>query len=85
MSAPVPLCKIARENGGDVPLSCLFNCSRGCHDEVEHNPAGVTCARCGEEGLEWFDTGVRWRLVDADGKFHICKNDNAVDDFEVLE
>jgi hypothetical protein len=46
---------------------------------------GATCNRCGESGLEWFDTGVRWRLIDEDGNFHVCKNDAAIDDFEVLE
>jgi hypothetical protein len=28
--APVPLCKIARENGGTVPIACLFTCERNC-------------------------------------------------------
>lgn len=27
---PVPLCKIARENGGTVPIACLFTCERNC-------------------------------------------------------
>lgn len=44
----------------------------------------VRCKRCGEEGLEWIHSGVRWRLIDGDGKPHVCKNDNAIDDFEVL-
>ncbi len=85
MPSPTPLCKIARENGGEVPLQCLFGCQRGCHDEIERKPSGATCKHCGEGGLEWFDTGVRWRLIDADGNFHVCKSDGAIDDFEVLE
>lgn len=44
----------------------------------------VTCKHCKESGLEWVDTGVRWRLVGPDGRFHECKNDSAADDFEVL-
>lgn len=50
----------------------------------EDDEQDATCKHCGEGGLEWFDTGVRWRLIDADGNFHVCKNDNAIDDFEVL-
>lgn len=59
-------------------------------DDYEFDPFNderedVTCKHCGEDGLEWFDTGVRWRLIDADGGYHVCKNDNAIDDFEVIE
>ncbi len=58
-------------------------------DDYEFDPYGdeqsVTCERCGEEELDWHYSGVRWRLIDADGNFHVCNNDNAVDDFEVLE
>lgn len=33
MNEPVPICKIARENGGRVPLDCLFGCDLGCAEE----------------------------------------------------
>lgn len=56
-----------------------------CFDPDDDDDEGITCTRCGEEGLEWVNTGVRWRLVDADGGFHVCENDTAIDDFEVLE
>lgn len=46
---------------------------------------GVTCKHCGKEGLEWLHTGKRWRLIDDEGNFHVCRNDDAIDDFEVLE
>lgn len=55
------------------------------HPDLDDDDEDVTCKHCGEDGLEWFDTGVRWRLIDADGGFHVCKNDNAIDDFEVIE
>jgi hypothetical protein len=31
---PLPLCKTARENGGTVPIACLFTCERNCMGEV---------------------------------------------------
>jgi hypothetical protein len=39
----------------------------------------VTCDNCGEEGLSWVNTGIRWRLVDDHG-LHLCKAN--ADDFE---
>lgn len=30
MSKPIPICKIARDTGGDVPLNCLFGCPHNC-------------------------------------------------------
>lgn len=45
---------------------------------------GATCKHCGETELEWLNTGVRWRLLDASGKPHVCKNDHVIDDFEVV-
>lgn len=51
----------------------------------DYGDEGVTCKRCGESGLEWFHTGVRWRLMEADGAFHVCSNDSAADDFEVID
>lgn len=41
-------------------------------DEPDDNDEGVTCRRCGATGLEWINTGVRWRLMDDAGKFHVC-------------
>lgn len=49
-------------------------------DEPREPP---TCKHCGKRGLEWVHTGERWRLMDG-RKFHVCSNDNAIDDFEVL-
>lgn len=54
------------------------------YPDDDDDDQGVTCKRCGAMGLEWIDTGGRNRLIDAEGRFHICNNDNAVDDFEVL-
>lgn len=37
-----PICKIARENGGKVPLSCLFKCPHDCMAEHRRtNPPPV--------------------------------------------
>lgn len=44
----------------------------------------VTCKFCGKRGLEWAHTGERWRLVGADGRFHVCKKTNVADDFDDL-
>lgn len=33
MEKPVPICKIAREQGCEVPMSCLFGCPHNCADE----------------------------------------------------
>lgn len=44
---------------------------------------GVRCKFCGATGLEWVDTGMRWRLVDEAGKFHECRTNVAgAEDFE---
>lgn len=50
------------------------------YDEDE----GATCKHCGETGLEWVNTGVRWRRLDAAGNFHVCKNGHVIDDFEAV-
>lgn len=44
----------------------------------------VTCNRCGATGLEWHDTGTRWRLLNSDGKFHVCNTAASADEFEVV-
>lgn len=33
-----PLCLIARENGGTMPLECLFGCTRRCVEKDEEGP-----------------------------------------------
>lgn len=46
-------------------------------------PAGdVTCKRCGTPGLEWVDTGVRWRLIDERGRPHECGQVAKAEDFD---
>lgn len=49
-------------------------------------PDGVptTCKRCGASNLDWVHTGERWRLVDGRGRFHVCKQYDAADDFGTL-
>lgn len=32
-----PICKKARESGGDVPLECLFHCPHNCMAEYRKN------------------------------------------------
>lgn len=44
----------------------------------------VTCNRCGAEHLDWVDTGVRWRLLNSDGTFHVCNTAASADEFEVV-
>lgn len=44
----------------------------------------VTCKHCGTRGLEWGNDGRKWYLIDPKGNAHVCGNDNAADDFEVL-
>ena len=56
-------------------------------DEIpfdEDDEEGVTCNRCGATGLEWVNTGRRWRLFDGDGTPHACGNDHVIDAFGVL-
>ena len=45
---------------------------------------GATCNRCGKRGLEWLNTGVRWRLYDGN-KPHQCAIVASPDDFEDLD
>jgi hypothetical protein len=49
---PIPLCKIARETGGDVPLACLFECHHGCLDNVKPPPPPPVNFAYAIEGLE---------------------------------
>lgn len=44
----------------------------------------VTCNRCGADNLEWVHTGVRWRLMESNGKWHNCGVAGA-DEFEVIK
>lgn len=49
------------------------------------DPDPVTCNRCGKRNLDWHHTGVRWRLMEQDGKLHDCLSKPASpDEFEVL-
>lgn len=54
-------------------------------DEGDEEPTELTCNRCGEsEGLSWLHTGVRWRLMGENGRFHVCKQIDAADDFDAV-
>jgi hypothetical protein len=77
---PEPICKIARENGGEVPLDCLFHCSRGCLDDADgigdHEPTGPKCARCGSTNVRWRQQGGKWVLFSLQpGVVHACQID----------
>ena len=47
-----PLCKIARETGTDVPLQCLFGCSRNCAEEDE---AGLRVIIAGSRSVTQYE------------------------------
>ena len=47
----------------------------------EHPEGGVRCKRCGADGLEWLDTGMRWRLIDENAKPHECGRVASAEDF----
>ncbi len=53
------------------------------YDEPDDDDKSVTCRRCGASGLEWINTGVRYRLMDDAGKFHQCQTKAPASDFEV--
>ena len=53
-------------------------------DEEDGHGNDVTCARCGAEHLDWHHTGVRWRLLNPNGTFHVCNTAASADDFEVV-
>lgn len=45
----------------------------------------VTCKRCGKKNLQWYDSGVRWILIEQTSKLkpHVCTtrvNDDAFED-----
>lgn len=46
---------------------------------------GIVCKHCGQGGLDWFSTGVRWRLIDEEGNFHTCRPVASADDFDVAD
>lgn len=81
-----PTCKIAQENGGTVPLDCLFGCSRGCvHDSFEHTSRDPRCNRCGSTDVRWRQQTGRWVLFSSQpGVVHVCSAPNA-DAFDVIE
>lgn len=51
---------------GDIP-------GNGPDDLPDELEGEQRCKFCGAEGLEWIDTGMRFRLVDESGKFHECR------------
>lgn len=53
----------------------------GC-EEDEYQGNDVTCQHCGAEHLDWVHTGVRWRLLNSDGKLHVCNTAASIDEFE---
>lgn len=34
---------------------------------------GITCKRCGIDGLHWDEDGPPWRLVDWGNRLHVCE------------
>ncbi len=83
--SPTPLCKIARENGGEVPLSCLFGCPHGCTNDIVHAPTGTArCNRCGSTDVRWRQQGGKWVLFSLQpGVEHVCELNS--DDFDVVQ
>lgn len=78
---PTPLCKIAQENGGKVPLDCLFNCRRNCHPEPESREP--RCNRCGSTDVRWRQQTGQWVLFSlAPGVLHQCEIDDS--DFDAI-
>ncbi len=76
-----PLCKIARENGGTIPLECLFHCSRNCHAERADtpHPMDTRCKRCGSTDVRWRRQTGKWVLFSMrPGVEHRC---DPTDDF----
>lgn len=64
-------------------MADLYDCIRFVSDEdPDEDPDEVTCKYCGEAGLYWDYSGVRWRLRNADGKIHVCPRVASEDDFE---
>lgn len=71
-----PICKIARENGGEVPLNCLFGCSRGCADDLPpyESPHALRCKKCGSTDVRWRQQGGKWVLFSLKpGVVHTCE------------
>jgi hypothetical protein len=58
-------------------------CPTGCYVSRGRTD-NIVCEHCGATGLEWHDTGVRWRLLGADSKFHVCNTAASADEFEVV-
>ena len=54
------------------------------HDEPDPDRV-VTCKRCGKKNLQWYDSGVRWILIEQTSKLkpHVCTtriNDGGFED-----
>lgn len=52
-------------------------------DLDDEDPRDVTCKRCGQTGLSWYDVGgARWRLWDEDrDRLHVCAPSQDLSDF----
>ncbi len=79
-----PLCKIAQETG-EMPLSCLFDCKRGCVHKASGAPdSKAHCHRCGSTDVRWRQQGGRWVLFSLQpGVEHACPGRSAsADEFD---
>jgi hypothetical protein len=79
-------CKILLKTG-NVPLDCLFECKRGCHEDDPPTRDGVACNRCDEEGLHWLpivkpDGRTTYALHGEQNRRHVCTPNS--DDFGVV-
>lgn len=94
---PEPICKIAQENGGHVPLDCLFHCPRGCKSKnvapVPVKPqstrntlfAPPICKYCNTP-IEWIHSGVRWRPYEIGAKkLHACNRPVDPSEFQPIK
>lgn len=55
----------------------------GDSDPAEIPVGYVTCNRCGQGPFTWLHTGIRWRLVDDNNRFHVCSGVKP-NDFDAL-
>lgn len=80
-----PICKIARDTDGEVPLECLFpsGCKHNCHAEYRARQplriakVDLTCRSCGAPCRwqeVWGDDGQPKTRLFEGGKPHVCKN-----------
>lgn len=50
-----PLCRVARETGGLVPLDCLFGCPHGCAEADEAGPRVIIAGSRGITSYHYVD------------------------------